>query len=685
MVKPKISILFVHYAATQELYQCIESLKRVTLPHEIIVVDNHQDIKVKQELNRRFPSVKYIRSPGDIGFGAGNNMGAPHAQGDYIFILNEDTIVHPQAIEKLSAYLDVHQDVAISAPMLIDQSNRRYPHVGTMGLNPLTAIMSNSIIHSLWPRNPVAKKYWVHTKDLIQPKEVETIPGTAFMIRSEVFKKVGGFDENFFLYYEEFDLCKRIRALGHKIVLIPEAEVMHYWGVSTAKTPGIRQIFNQSRRYYFQKHYGKLAMILVEIISSIDKYILSLIGVVGIGAVLRLFLLNSLMMFIGDQAWFYLSARDALLQGTFPVTGITSSVTWLHQGPLYTYFLIPSLAISGFHPVAPAVITSFLGIVTIVLTYLVARLWNNKFTSVITASIAALSPLAIIHARMPYHTSVIPFFFATFILLVARKKYFLAFLFLGFLYQLELASIIIWPPMLFYLVWQRYHPRFRDALAFALGILPLIIAGPVQTAGVFIWTLYRLFIQGGQQSNTQLYIDLISRSFLPYFPVASLSFLLVAILFSIFRFHKWHVWFYFPFVAMGINRTGSEAYFTILLVPLFLILGKFLAYFPKRFVVSFLIFMAVVNSYYLISQNYLLKEDVYGPPLSERIHVSKKILSQTAYPNLTIRMTGVGSEFDSADDPYQYLLWWLSRETSDRGKHTRIEINGYNQSYRMIE
>ncbi len=412
---------------------------------------------------------------------------------------------------------------------------------------------------------------------------------------------------------------------------------------------------------------------------------LSLIFILGL--FLRLYLLSSTMPFIGDQAWFFLSARDALLTGRFPLLGITSSVTWLHQGSLYTYLLIPELALSHFHPVSGAIFTAFLSAVTIILCYFLGRIWFDSRGGLTAAFIFATSPLAIIHARMPYHTSPIPFFMALLLLFLSRRKYFISFLVLGLLYQLELVTVVLWPVFIFFLVKNRYSPRFRDFMAFAVGILPFLLSGPVSTVGVFVWTAYHwLTAASTGPATVPFYLVLLQHFFLPGLPALAAVILLVSVLFALWRKKSELLWLLLPLVVIFFNKTTSEAYFSLLLLPLALFSGYFLS---RLFVKNtlFILFLGwwLVNIHYLLIRDYALDPGSYGAGLSSRLAVSDAILaaSATSVPRLTA--VGPGSQFATTVDPYRYLIWWRGLTRPPGGKYLNFVIDDAAQTWRVLQ
>lgn len=261
-----VSIIIVYYKAKKELFGCLVSLKKshpnVTL--ETIVVDNDEEKTIENDLKKRFPWVLYVKSPRNIGFGAGNNLGAKHAKGKYLFFLNPDTIVLDSTIDILLNFLEKNKNVGIVAPLLLNSSKKPYPLQGSVKLTPLRAIVCLSFLHKIFPNSVIAKNYWMFDWNKRDLREVDVAPGTAFMISQNIFRKLGGFDEQFFLFFEENDICMRLQKLGKKIYINPRAKIVHLWGRSTKQKREVDTIFAKSRHRYFKKYYGLFQALLVE-------------------------------------------------------------------------------------------------------------------------------------------------------------------------------------------------------------------------------------------------------------------------------------------------------------------------------------------------------------------------------------------------------------------------------------
>ncbi len=190
--------------------------------------------------------------------------------------------------------------------------------------------------------------------------------------------------------------------------------------------------------------------------------------------------------YFDDMGWFYQSARDALLNAHFPLLGITASIVWLHQGPLWTYMLVPAFWLSNFHPLSPVVLIIFLNIFLISNFYYLISIMFGKNTALLSTIVLVLNPWLMMHLRTPYHTAPIPLFEVIFLLSFLKRRDFLTGLFLGLLYQLHLLTFIFWPLIIFRL-------NKKSILGFLLGILPFLISGPTQTLGIFIWLIKHIF------------------------------------------------------------------------------------------------------------------------------------------------------------------------------------------------
>jgi len=212
---------------------------------EVIVVNNastdETDIMVKEE----FPWVMLIENERNMGFAASANQGISRSTGAYILFLNSDTLVIPGEIEKMLKFMDENKDVGICGPQLV------YPDMGPQR----SFAYIPSLLFELIPRSPLSALRSPPSA-LRSPLDVPSLIGAAIMVRREVLEILTGFDERFFFFLEETDLCLRARSMGQRVVFLPEAKVIHLQGKTVGKNWVKGRIeYNISLHKFIQKHH----------------------------------------------------------------------------------------------------------------------------------------------------------------------------------------------------------------------------------------------------------------------------------------------------------------------------------------------------------------------------------------------------------------------------------------------
>lgn len=252
---PRLSILIVSWNVRELLHTCLRSLPLTDPQVEIIVVDSASDDGTPQLVAAEYPSVHLIASTENLGYSRGNNLGLRQARGDYLLVLNPDTEIVGEALNEMCTYLDAHPTVGALGPQLVyadgapQSTRRRFP-------TPLTAFFESTWLQALAPRS-VLDRYYARDLPADQPVEVDWIVGAALLLRRAAYEQVGGFDEGFFMYSEELDLCRRLRAAGWQVVHFPAARIIHHEARSSAQVPAATHIrFNASKVRYFRKYHG---------------------------------------------------------------------------------------------------------------------------------------------------------------------------------------------------------------------------------------------------------------------------------------------------------------------------------------------------------------------------------------------------------------------------------------------
>lgn len=256
----KLSICIVNYNSGKLLQQCLASIKRFppNCDYEIIVVDNNStDGSQSDPLS--WECVNIIQNDRNAGFAGGNNQAFQAAKGEYLLLLNPDTEVYEGSLDAIVACADAQPDAGLISARLINADGttqvgfniRRLP-----GL--LTAFNQLLMIDEIWPGNPMTRRYMGLDLDYDKLQKVEQPAASALLYRRTTWEKVGGFDVQFSNWYNDVDLCKRVRDGGWGIIYCPSANIMHYGGMGSASrvlASALVEMYRSQRLYYF-KHFG---------------------------------------------------------------------------------------------------------------------------------------------------------------------------------------------------------------------------------------------------------------------------------------------------------------------------------------------------------------------------------------------------------------------------------------------
>lgn len=221
---------------------------------EVIVVDNASVDGSAEAIRARFPDICVVRSEENIGFGRGNNLGATHATGNALFLLNTDTIVRPGAIETLYRSLNTSAKRGIVGPFL-ENPDGSYQCSMISFPTVWRTFCTFFWLDRIFPRIPLFADGQMTHADPLKEHDVDVINGAAMMIRRELYEKIEGFDPEYFMYYEESDLCKRVAELGYQARYTPSARVLHLISQSSRSHPWwFHHILRRSRMIYARKH-----------------------------------------------------------------------------------------------------------------------------------------------------------------------------------------------------------------------------------------------------------------------------------------------------------------------------------------------------------------------------------------------------------------------------------------------
>lgn len=249
---PDVSVLIVAYQARDMTLDCLEDVFTHTadVSYEVLLIDNGDD-GTEASVARRFPQVRIVPSRGNIGFAGGNNEAARHARGTHLLLLNPDTRLHDNAIGALYRCARRHPDCGAWGGMTFLPGGRRDASSTQIGPSLLTSLF-NAI--------GLGRRRLGGIPDHADaPAHVKVLSGAFLMIPRAVWEQLGGFDESFFLYNEEVDLCLRIRRdLNRPLMMTPDARITHLVGTGKAMSPKRIMAMMQSRMHLDRKHHGPM-------------------------------------------------------------------------------------------------------------------------------------------------------------------------------------------------------------------------------------------------------------------------------------------------------------------------------------------------------------------------------------------------------------------------------------------
>ena len=248
-----LSIIILNYKTKELVKQCIKGIKLANLAfdYEIIVVDNASNDSIGEMLKERFSDVKFIQSPENVGYAAGNNLGLKQSLGEYILILNPDIVVKEGSIEKMIEYIKQNNEIGLVAPKLINP-DKTIQHSCFKFPTFWTPVFRRTPLGRLKIFQKKVDEYlmkdWPHDSN----KEVDWLLGAALLFSKNSLEIVGPLDERFVLYFEDVDWCRRFWEKNLKVMYFAESEMVHYHQRLSAEDSFFKSIFNNVTRIHIQ-------------------------------------------------------------------------------------------------------------------------------------------------------------------------------------------------------------------------------------------------------------------------------------------------------------------------------------------------------------------------------------------------------------------------------------------------
>lgn len=267
----KLSVIIVNYNVKYYLDQCIRSVLRafeeMNTPAEIIVVDNHSADGSVDYLEQRYPQklypmVRFVRSAHNLGFARANNIAIRQSRGEYVLLLNPDTIVGEDALKASVDFMDAHEDAGAVGVRMLGAQGRRAMESRRGLPTPMVSFFKMLGFCNRWPHHRLFGKYYMGYLPWDEPSQIEVVSGAYCMLRRKALDEVGLLDEDFFMYGEDIDLSYRVLKGGYHNYYLP-VDILHYKGESTQKSSfRYVHVFYEAMLIFFRKHYSGMTFLL---------------------------------------------------------------------------------------------------------------------------------------------------------------------------------------------------------------------------------------------------------------------------------------------------------------------------------------------------------------------------------------------------------------------------------------
>jgi GT2 family glycosyltransferase len=243
----RLALVIVNYNTAPDLRSCLTSMRERLGEVTTVVVDNGSTDGSREMVKAEFPWARLLDNPGNPGYASACNRGIEATEEPYVFILNSDVEFLEDGWEEVLDYLDSNPRVGVLGPLVLNSdgsvqmSCRRFPS------------LADSLVHGflgeVWPDNPFSSKYQMKEMGREQPCEADWVSGAAMIVRREALEKSGAFDERYFMYVEDVDLCWRVREAGFTVVYHPAFRLVHHIGKSSSQQ-SLRMLYQHHRSMY---------------------------------------------------------------------------------------------------------------------------------------------------------------------------------------------------------------------------------------------------------------------------------------------------------------------------------------------------------------------------------------------------------------------------------------------------
>ncbi len=254
----RFSLITVNYNSWPYTLKCVDSLYRTGyVDFEVVVVDNGRGVAPEIP----YP-VRLIRNQENVGFARACNQGILASSGEYVVLVNPDTIVEENFFESLEEFFGENPKAGVAGPKIVDGEGRLQLSA-RRELSFVSGLLGRtSLLTRLFPKNPLMRRLFPATEKLTGPRKVDWVSGACMLLRRRTLEEIGLMDERFFMYFEDADLCRRAREAGWLVCYLPQVEIFHHTGASTRAKPRAIWNLHKSAFLYHRKHdsYGPLQL-----------------------------------------------------------------------------------------------------------------------------------------------------------------------------------------------------------------------------------------------------------------------------------------------------------------------------------------------------------------------------------------------------------------------------------------
>jgi len=246
----KFSVVIVNYASWPLALRCVKSLYETGYEDfEVVIVDNDRP----EPPQIPYP-VRLIRNEENLGFAKACNQGIAASEGDLVVLINPDTVVGEDFFWRVGVFLDENSTVGAAGPRVLEPDGR-LQLTARRELSMFSGLLGRtSLLTRLFPKSPLVKNQFPAVAELTRPTAVDWVGGACMVVRRRTLEEVGVLDERFFMYFEDADLCRRVREAGWSVYYLPQVEVVHHAGGSTDSRPRAIWDLHKSAYFYHRKH-----------------------------------------------------------------------------------------------------------------------------------------------------------------------------------------------------------------------------------------------------------------------------------------------------------------------------------------------------------------------------------------------------------------------------------------------